>query len=126
MKREIAAGLLLLAMLAGSLLNLRYYDALTEQIRSELASSREAADSGDFEAARRLCRSAGELWLGSKKYTHVFIRHQEVDSTSDAFYELMQLLDEENAEGCGAAYNKLLYHIDSNDGMEHPTLGSVF
>ena len=126
MKREIAAGLLLLAMLAGSLVNLRFYDALTDRIETELARSRAAVEAGDFEAARESCGRAEETWLGAKRYTHVFIRHQEVDGTSDAFFELMQLLCEENAEGCAAAFDKLLYHLDGNAGMEHPTLGSVF
>ena len=49
-----------------------------------------------------------------------------MDSTADAFYDLLELLNEENAAASAAAYDKLLYHLDSNDGMEHPTLGSVF
>lgn len=126
MKREIAAVALLLAMLAGSFVNLSYCDSLTEEIKTELALSRDALEDEDFAKAREHGRAACEQWLSAKKYTHIFIRHQEVDSTSEAFFDLIQLLDEENASAAASAYDKLVYHLESNDGMEHPRLGSVF
>ena len=51
---------------------------------------------------------------------------QDIDSTSDAFYDVLSALNEEDADGAVSACEKLQYHIDSIVSMEHVTLRSVF
>lgn len=126
MKRELAAAALLLALLGASVANLLYYDALTDRIETDLEFSAAAVRVNDFTTARKAYNQAEQRWLEAKGFTHVFIRHPELDDTSDAFFDLRQLLDEENREACAAAFEKLLYHLNNIDGMEHPSLGSVF
>lgn len=126
MKRELTAVVLLLLLLAASFVNLRYYDGLTGRVEAELRRSQECVEQNDFDGAREHYHKAEELWLGAKPFTHIFIRHAEIDSTVDAFYDLRQLLDEESREECAAAYEKIYYHLESIDGMEHPRLGSIF
>ena len=125
MKREwIAAGLLLL-LLAAALGNIAYLDRLMGRIEGELYEAQEMADAGSFSDAEDATERALEHWLDANAYTHIFIRHPEIDATSDAFYELKELLAEENAEGYPSAFEKLLYHLNSIDEMEHIRLGSV-
>ena len=125
MKKEwIAAGLLALLFTA-ALINIACLDRLIGRIGEDVARARILAESGDFPAAETALDTAIEHWVAANAYTHIFIRHPEIDSTSDAFFELKELLTEENAEGFPSAFDKLRYHLNSIDEMEHIRLGSV-
>lgn len=125
MSREWAASLLILLLVLGAWWNIAAVDSLSDDMLSRLERSEQAALAGDSAQALELLDSALELWLRADSYTHIFIRHSEIDSTADAFYELRQLLLSEDLESCGAAYGKLRYHIISIQEMEHPSLGSI-
>ena len=124
MSRELAAGALLLLLMAGAWWNIHAVDALTGEILRELNASQAAAEQGDPPGAQAALDKALNRWLEADSYTHIFIRHAEIDATADAFYELQsQLLSGEGDSS--AAYNKLRYHLDSIQRMEHPSLGSI-
>lgn len=124
MKRELAAGALLLLLMAGAWWNIHAVDTLTGEIMGDLDASQTAGEQGDHLAAQAALDKALNRWLEADSYTHIFIRHAEIDSTADAFYELQaQLLAGEGDSS--AAYDKLRYHLDSIHRMEHPSLGSV-
>ena len=124
MKKEIIALSLLVLLFAASLFNIWYFDRLCMDIAGEVNASSDALERGDMEAAQEHLNSALHTWLDADSYTHIFIRHPEIDSTADAFYELGQAL-EENSESCRAAYAKLLYHLESIRTMEHLRFGSI-
>lgn len=126
MKREIAAVVLLLLLLGASLANLSYYDHLTDRIEADLYLARISVKSGDYPAAMKAYSRAEQQWLDADGFTHIFIRHPEIDSAADAFFDLKQQLYEKNSEGCEAAFDKLTYHLNCIDEMEHPRLGSIF
>ena len=124
MKRELAAGALLLLLMAGAWWNIRAVDALTGDILAGLDTSQAAEEKGDYLAAQAALAKALNRWLEADSYTHIFIRHGEIDSTADAFYELQaQLLAGEG--NSSAAFDKLRYQLDSIQRMEHPSLGSI-
>lgn len=125
MKRELAAALLLLVLFAGSLWNVRCLDALTDELEQTLTRSLEAARSGDFPRAKEALDDAIDRWVRADPYTHIFIRHPEIDATSDAFFELKEALGEQDLPAAEAGFDKLLYHLSSIDEMEHPRLGSI-
>ena len=124
MKKEIIALLLLVLLFTASLFNIWYFDRLCMDIAGEVNASSDALERGDMDAAQEHLNSALHTWLDADSYTHIFIRHPEIDSTADAFYELGQAL-EENSESCRAAYAKLLYHLESIRTMEHLRFGSI-
>ena len=125
MKREWIAGALLLLLFLAALVNIACLDRLIGGIEAEVGRAQALAESGDFDAAEETLDTAIETWIAANSYTHIFIRHPEIDSTSDACYELKELLAEENAEGFPSAFHKLNYHLHSIDEMEHIRLGSV-
>lgn len=124
-KREYTAIAVLALLLALSVWNLKSIDTLTGDIEISLSKSQSAAEKLDFKTARQRLDEGLELWLSADSYTHIFLRHPEIDSTADAFYELQQVLMQEDATACAAAYDKLRYHLDSIDGMEHLSFGSI-
>ena len=124
MKRELAAGTLLALLIAGAWWNIRAVDRLTGDILAGLDTAQAAEARGQPEEAREALDKALKRWLEADRYTHIFIRHAEIDSTADAFYELQsQLLSGEGDSS--AAYDKLRYHLESIRQMEHPSLGSI-
>lgn len=83
-------------------------------------------EAGQFELAEQELENAAQDWLGADGYTHIFIRHSEIDSTTDAFFELMSDVRSGDAQSASGAYEKLAAHLDSLYTMERVTLGSIF
>ena len=125
-KRESAAIFVLTVMVLLSVWNLKKIDSLTDSIIILLSKSQTSAENLDSKTAMKSLNEGLELWLRADRYTHIFIRHCEIDSTTDAFYELKESLMGDDPLSTRAAYEKLRYHLESIDGMEHPSLGSIF
>ncbi len=126
MKREIAAGAVLLLLAIGSWINLNYLEDFTGGLTEQLELSRAYCNSGQFELAEETLSKAADEWLDADGYTHIFIRHPEIDSTTDAFFELMSDVRSHDAESAAGSYEKLLAHLNSLYTMERVTLGSIF
>ena len=82
MSRELIASLLMLLLIAGAWWNIRAVDSLSGDMLSALEESEQAADKGDCYAALKAMDDALERWLKADSYTHIFIRHSEIDSTA--------------------------------------------
>lgn len=126
MKKELAAGALLLALFAGALFNISYLQSFIGELETLLDASRAACDAGEFAVAETQLRRAIEIWETADGYTHIFIRHAEIDSTTDAFYELLSDVLSADASSAAGAYGKLAAHLSSLYTMERVTLGSIF
>ena len=123
MKREAVAAALFSALILFSFWNLRKIDKLTNEMTRLLEVSEASAESGELDNALGYAEKALEVWLSAEGHTHIFIRHSEIDGTSDAFYELLSAI--KDGDALSPAYGKLLYHIDSISGMEHVSIGSI-
>ena len=64
MRRELAAGALLLCLIAASLLNLRHLHGLTDELCSLVEASQSACEAGSFKKAEVLTRY---LWIHWEK-----------------------------------------------------------
>ena len=126
MKKELCAAGLLLALLLSAFGNFFYLSALSDRIGRHLDSSAAALQAEDTDTARMEMHLALKIWLSADGYTHVFLRHSEIDSTSDAFYDVLECLQSPDTDGTAAAMEKLRYHLDSIVSMERPTLRSIF
>ncbi len=126
MKREWVATALLLALFLASLVNIACLDRLIGDLETELETAERQAGAGRYAEAEAALDRAIARWVDADRYTHIFIRHPEIDACSDAFFELKGCLSEQNAEGFPSAFEKLKYHLESIDEMEHIRLGSVF
>ena len=126
MKKTIVAAVLLLLLLVGTLLNIRCLDGYVAQMKGYVGDAQNRAETGDYDGAVASLRQAIELWNGIDGYTHIFIRHSEIDSASDAFYDLLGDLSARDNEAARGSFEKVLYHLESISRIEHVTLGSVF
>ncbi len=126
MKKAVFAAALLLLLLLLSMWNLHRIDALTDSLEQRAESVQRLWRAGDFDTAATVLEGAVDTWCAADGYTHIFIRHAEIDAASDAFYELLGHVYSEDAPAAEAGLQKLLYHLDSIDSMEHVTFKSVF
>ena len=126
MKKAVFAGALLMLMIGVSCWNIHFLDSFTDDLTQIITLSRDHFQAGDIMEATQTLDQAMTLWTGTKGYTHVFLRHAEIDAVTDAFYDLKSVLYAENKAEADGVYGRLLSHIQSIDEMEHVSLGSVF
>ena len=125
MRRELLAAALLALLVLGAGWNIRVVDRLTADIMECLDRSEASALEGHQERSKEALEQGLDLWLEADSYTHIFIRHSEIDSTTDAFYEALEELSDNDCEATSAAFEKLRYHLRSLNTMEHVSLGSI-
>ena len=126
MKKAIFALGLLLGLTLLSLWNLRHLERLTDELTHGIVTVRQHCREENFDAAGDALDTALERWLSSDGYTHVFIRHSEIDAASDIFYDLRGDILAGDSEGAEADAEKLLYHLQSIRSMEQVSIKSVF
>ena len=126
MKKMVIAIIILVILLFATLFNVYYLDGFIAELSSTVELSRQAAEQDDFEEALHLLEKAILEWNHADGYTHVFIRHSEIDGTTDAFFELLSDLYERDYALTIGSYAKLLAHLSSIATMEHVSFGSIF
>ena len=126
MKKTVLALGLLLGIALLSLWNLRHLEKLTDELTTAVSAAEKFCRAGDFDAAERTLNKALDRWLGSDGYTHIFIRHSEIDAASDIFYDLRGDILAGDSERAGADAEKLLYHLQSIRSMERISIKSIF
>ena len=123
--REILAAALILLLLIISAWNIHRADTLGEKILLQLSQAESAALSDDWTGSAQYFEKALGLWEQAEAYSHIFIRHPEIDSCSDAFYDMEQSILSEDTGDMQAALHKLRHHILSIAGMEKIRIGNI-
>lgn len=126
MKKEIFALVLLAAMIIASIINIGGILRLTESISDMVTKSAKYAAKEEWEKAEYYIEQAIKDWNDNDSYTHIVLRHSEIDTLSDALYEYMSDVYEKNKEAVEGSSEKVLYHIESLSQMERIRFGSVF
>ena len=126
MTREIAAYILLIAIFAGSLFNIHYMDMTIGELRDDAGEAYEALWLGDKEASMKLLAKASDRWLELDSYTHIFIKHTEIDSATDAFFDMLSDVSSGDADAALGSYRKLDAHLASLVSAEKLSFGSIF
>ena len=119
MKKEYCAAALLLLLLIGSILNIRFLDSVTLEIQQGIDR---AVAAGDPE----LLDAAAERWLRLSAYTHTMLRYTQTDEITDAFYELREDLAAKDEEGTASSHKALQTHLTRLRDTEHITFDSIF
>lgn len=126
MKKEIVAAVLLLLILAGVSLNIRVNERIVSSLINEVDMSYENLKNGNEDKAMQQLDTAIEHWLNLDGYTHIFIRHSEINSTTDAFYGFRSDVGSGDADAAEGSYGLLKETLLSLMTMEQISLGSVF
>lgn len=126
MKKEIISALLLLLIFSGVLVNIRINERIVSSLINEVDMSYENLKNGNEDKAMQQLDNAIEHWLNLDGYTHIFIRHSEINSTTDAFYGFRSDVGSGDADAANGSYGLLKETLLSLMTMEQISLGSVF
>lgn len=126
MKKEIISALLLLLIFSGVLVNIRINERIVSSLINEVDMSYENLKNGNEDKAMQQLDTAIEHWLDLDGYTHIFIRHSEINSTTDAFYGFRSDVGSGDADAANGSYGLLKETLLSLMTMEQISLGSVF
>ncbi len=126
MKKEIISALLLLLIFSGVLVNIRINERIVSSLINEVDMSYENLKNGNEDKAMQQLDTAIEHWLNLDGYTHIFIRHSEINSTTDAFYGFRSDVGSGDADAANGSYGLLKETLLSLMTMEQISLGSVF
>ena len=126
MKKELIAALLLILLFSGTLVNIGVNDKMMQRLNYEVKDAYDSAASGDWDTAQQRLDTAISDWLSMDGYTHIFIRHSEIDATTEAFYSMMSDLCAEDSGSLEGSYGMLHAQLLSLIGMEHVSIGSIF
>lgn len=126
MKKEIIAAALLILLFAGSMINIRANERMIGSLSRGVDAAYAEYSSGNADAASKKLGIVCDEWLSLDGYTHIFIRHSEIDSTTDAFFELLSAMHDDRSDCVCGAYSKLKAHLYSLTSIEKPSLGSIF
>ena len=125
MKKELLAGFTLLSLILGAAYNLIYLKQLVQNMNTHLSTAEQAYSINNFSVAESELSTALEIWLNADEYTHIFIRHSEIDAATDAYYEALSSVREKDVSA-PSFIQKVKYHINSIYSMELLTLKSIF
>lgn len=126
MKKELIAAVLLAVIFAGVMLNIRASEKIVLSLMQEVDSSYAQLQSGDNESAVKTIDRAIEHWLTLDGYTHIFIRHSEINSTTEAFFQFKSDIGSGDADAAEGSYGLLSETLRSIMTMEQISLGSIF
>ncbi len=125
MKREKIAALFMLFLLALSLWNIHALRQWSQDVEFALSQCQESVSMQDFALAQSHWNKAFSLWERKQAHLGVVLAHPIIDSAYDAFYDLNELLQQED-DGASAACERLSYHLKTICQMEQLRLGSIF
>ena len=126
MKKELCAILTILLLIGGSIANLIHLDKTTDQISNHIRYGILYCSLDDYTAADKEMNKALEIWNTEEYYTHVFIRHCEIDTISDIIYDALSAINNHEKYESQFLLQKLQHHIDTLVKMEKISLGSIF
>ena len=102
MRKLIVSALLLAALCAVSLWSTARLEALCARTEGLLALSEGLLAAGDTEAAERFAAEARGLWEAAEGYTHIFYRHDTLNTLNESFLVYESALRETEASAPGA------------------------
>lgn len=126
MKKEIAAAVILALLFIGVIVNIHVASNIILDLKEDVTVAYESAQKGDFDRAKPQLDAAVEHWMSLDGYTHIFIRHSEINSTTEAYFQLKSDIYAEDMGAVEGSYGLLMATLDSLMTMEQLSFGSIF
>jgi len=124
--KEISVIALLVLMLAAAFVNVRYLNKLTDDVTAAAERAAALAEAGKWDEAASEAESASKKWESKENYTHMVLRHSEIEECTAAlngFLKEIYMKEEGGVKGALAAVKSQMTSIAS---IERVKLGSIF
>lgn len=126
MKKELCAVCLLIIIFVAGLMNIHYINQLTDDLKNLVNEATNDALQGRWESAEKRGEEAVRKWGENDPYTHIVLRHGEIDQTTDSFYDLLEVIYSKDIGGVKGASQAVNAHLNSIASMEQVKFGSIF
>lgn len=126
MKKEIIAGILLIAVFAASLFNIGVNRRCFSELEDEIRETYELAAHDESELARKRSEEAVAHWERLDSYTRIFIGHADVDSVNEAIYMFCSDVYSGDTDRLRGSYGYLTSCLDDLIETERISLRSIF
>ena len=125
MKKEGLAITIILFVILGSVLNLRYLTSLIHELDAQTNKAVSEAEAENWTTSEAVASDVMMQWMKMDKYTHVFIRHGEIDAVTDAFCSLLGAIKSRETSDIFMAQLTLHSRLNELVEMERVTPGSI-
>ena len=125
MRREKLVCILFFAVLAASIINVIYISRLSLSLNALISTAEAFAQNEQYDEALETINLAQADWNSKRKYTGVFLRHPDIDSINDCFFDVKAEIAKRENEALPALCDKLRHHISCIADMEKLRLESI-
>lgn len=126
MKKEIIIGCFLIVLFGVALVNIHYLNKLTENVTKLIEEAEKYALDEKWIQAEKKAEEASDLWNKSETYTHLVLRHPEVESATDAIFGLLEEVYSKEAGALRGAAQSAIAQMKSISSIEQIKFGSIF
>jgi hypothetical protein len=126
LKKEIVALGLLILIVAGNIWNQHRLTGLAAELDSLVKESCANALDGRWTRAEEAAEKAEQRWREARRYTHIFIRHTDVDALTAAFCALRGAIAGQDEGELMSSCLLLQSGLRSLLDMEKLSAGSIF
>lgn len=126
MKKELFAAALLCLILVLALWNTREIGKLCGEIGDLVERSAAEAERENWQESQCLFDDALSLWRSRESYTGIVLRHTDLETLTDDFYELSEHLRTRDAPAALSAASLVREHLRGIAEIESFAIGSIF
>ena len=125
MKRLIVSLSLLALMIGLGCWNTARLNTTCGQVTALLEEAQTSGESGDWDHAEILTRSAWECWDDRSTYLYIVLRHDCTDEIYTGFRELLELIEWGETPEYAAASSRLIAQLEHLTEAERLTLENL-
>lgn len=126
MKKEIIISSLLILMMVAAIINIHYINKLTDKVTHLIEESEKYMADGDWNSAENKAEEASRTWEGSDTYTHLVLRHPEIDAATESIYGYIAQVNAKEQGAAKGAAEAAIARMKSISSIEQIRFGSVF
>ncbi|NCC67898.1 MAG: DUF4363 family protein [Clostridia bacterium] len=124
MKKELVAATILVLIAVCGIINISVVIKTTGTLIGEIEQAEKLLFSGDKTGAEKAVGASLEEWLKRDKYSHIMLRHDDVDNVTEAYYELLTGI--QSGAEARALFASLNERLERLAEIEQPKLSSIF
>lgn len=126
MKKEIIVACVLVLLLAAAVINIHFINKLTDNVTDLIEESAKYAMEEDWTKAEKKAEEAADLWTNSDTFTHLVLRHPEIEAATDAIYGFMEEIYAKETGAAEGAAKAAAARLKSISSLEQIKFGSIF
>ena len=116
MKKQLFALALLLFILVGNVWNQHRLETLTSSLDTLVEEAYASARNGLWQQAAHAAQEAEAQWTDADLYTHIFIRHTDIDALNAAFCDYRGALAGRDEGECAGRSARETLHREKYHG----------